>query len=59
MTVTPAMITDPKSTAGLAVRFDNVSIVFGDSPEKALDNDFQNLAADVFGPLLKHRKKTG
>ncbi|MEZ4526073.1 MAG: exodeoxyribonuclease V subunit gamma [Desulfobacterales bacterium] len=30
-----------------------------DSPEKALDNDFQNLAADVFGPLLKHRKKTG
>ena len=27
---------DPKDTAGLAVRFDNVSIVFGDAPERAL-----------------------
>lgn len=27
---------DPKETAGLAVRFDNVSIVFGDAPERAL-----------------------
>ncbi len=32
MTVTA----DPKSTAGLAVRFDRVSIVFGDHPERAL-----------------------
>jgi glycine betaine/proline transport system ATP-binding protein len=30
------MITDPKSTAGVAVRFDKVSIVFGDHPEHAL-----------------------
>lgn len=29
-------ITDPKETAGIAVRFDNVSIVFGDHPERAL-----------------------
>lgn len=29
-------ITDPKQTAGIAVKFDNVSIVFGDHPEKAL-----------------------
>ncbi len=28
-----------------------------ESPEKALDNDFQRLAADVFAPLLKHRKE--
>jgi len=28
-----------------------------DFPEKALDNEFQTLAADVFLPLLKHRKK--
>ncbi len=27
---------DPKQTAGLAVRFDNVSIVFGDAPDRAL-----------------------
>ena len=32
MTVTA----DPKATAGLAVRFDNVSIVFGDMPDRAL-----------------------
>jgi len=32
MTVT----SDPKLTAGLAVRFDNVSIVFGDHPDRAL-----------------------
>lgn len=32
MTVT----SDPKATAGLAVRFDNVSIVFGDHPDRAL-----------------------
>jgi glycine betaine/proline transport system ATP-binding protein len=30
------MISDPKATAGLAVRFDDVSIVFGDHPERAL-----------------------
>ncbi len=30
------MISDPKLTAGLAVRFDNVSIVFGDHPDRAL-----------------------
>lgn len=30
------MITDPKLTAGVAVRFDNVSIVFGDHPDRAL-----------------------
>ena len=30
-----------------------------ESPEKALNRDFQSLAADVFGPLLKHRKKAG
>jgi glycine betaine/proline transport system ATP-binding protein len=30
------MISDPKATAGLAVRFDNVSIVFGDNPDRAL-----------------------
>ena len=29
-------ITDAKDTAGIAVRFDNVSIVFGDQPERAL-----------------------
>lgn len=29
-------LSDPKSTAGLAVRFENVSIVFGDHPERAL-----------------------
>jgi glycine betaine/proline transport system ATP-binding protein len=29
-------ITNPSDTAGIAVRFDNVSIVFGDEPEKAL-----------------------
>ncbi|THD82154.1 choline ABC transporter ATP-binding protein [Aliigemmobacter aestuarii] len=29
-------ITDPAETAGLAVRFDNVSIVFGDHPDRAL-----------------------
>ena len=29
-------IHDPKQTAGLAVRFDNVSIVFGDNAERAL-----------------------
>ena len=29
-------ITDPGQTAGVAVRFDNVSIVFGDHPELAL-----------------------
>jgi glycine betaine/proline transport system ATP-binding protein len=29
-------LTDPKSTAGLAVRFDNVSIVFGDHVQRAL-----------------------
>jgi glycine betaine/proline transport system ATP-binding protein len=28
--------TDPKDTAGIAVEFDKVSIVFGDRPEKAL-----------------------
>ena len=28
--------TDPSQTAGIAVRFDNVSIVFGDQPERAL-----------------------
>ncbi len=32
MTVTA----DPRATAGLAVRFDNVSIVFGDAPDRAL-----------------------
>ncbi|ETD85469.1 choline ABC transporter ATP-binding protein [Rhodobacter capsulatus] len=30
------MITDPQLTAGVAVRFDNVSIVFGDHPDRAL-----------------------
>lgn len=30
------MITDPKLTAGVAVRFDAVSIVFGDHPDRAL-----------------------
>ncbi len=30
------LITDPKLTAGVAVRFDNVSIVFGDHPDRAL-----------------------
>jgi len=30
------LITDPKVTAGVAVRFDNVSIVFGDHPDRAL-----------------------
>lgn len=29
-------VTAPKDTAGIAVRFDNVSIVFGDQPERAL-----------------------
>lgn len=29
-------MTDPKDTAGVAVRFDNVSIVFGDNPDRAL-----------------------
>jgi glycine betaine/proline transport system ATP-binding protein len=29
-------LTDPQKTAGLAVRFENVSIVFGDHPERAL-----------------------
>ncbi|MEX1660322.1 choline ABC transporter ATP-binding protein [Thioclava sp. 15-R06ZXC-3] len=29
-------LTDPSKTAGLAVRFDNVSIVFGDDPQAAL-----------------------
>lgn len=29
-------LTAPKDTAGIAVRFDNVSIVFGDQPERAL-----------------------
>ena len=29
-------MTAPKDTAGIAVRFDNVSIVFGDQPERAL-----------------------
>ncbi|UWQ15055.1 choline ABC transporter ATP-binding protein [Aliiroseovarius sp. M344] len=29
-------ITNPKETAGVAVKFENVSIVFGQSPEKAL-----------------------
>jgi glycine betaine/proline transport system ATP-binding protein len=36
MTATRTRMTDPKDTAGLAVRFDNVSIVFGDTPERAL-----------------------
>jgi glycine betaine/proline transport system ATP-binding protein len=31
-----AMPTEPKATAGLAVRFDKVSIVFGDHPDRAL-----------------------
>ena len=31
-----AAVTDPKETAGIAVEFDHVSIVFGDRPEKAL-----------------------
>ena len=30
------MPTEPKATAGLAVRFDKVSIVFGDHPDRAL-----------------------
>ena len=30
------IISDPKVTAGLAVRFDKVSIVFGDHPDRAL-----------------------
>ncbi|WP_444444007.1 choline ABC transporter ATP-binding protein [Rhodobacter capsulatus] len=30
------LITDSKLTAGVAVRFDNVSIVFGDHPDRAL-----------------------
>ena len=30
------IITDPKTTAGVAVRFDKVSIVFGDHPDRAL-----------------------
>ncbi len=30
------LITDPQLTAGVAVRFDNVSIVFGDHPDRAL-----------------------
>jgi glycine betaine/proline transport system ATP-binding protein len=30
------ILSDPKDTAGLAVRFDNVSIVFGDNPDRAL-----------------------
>ncbi len=30
------LTSDPKATAGLAVRFDNVSIVFGDHPGRAL-----------------------
>ncbi|ETD89072.1 choline ABC transporter ATP-binding protein [Rhodobacter capsulatus] len=30
------IVTDPKLTAGVAVRFDNVSIVFGDHPDRAL-----------------------
>ncbi len=30
------IISDPRATAGLAVRFDNVSIVFGDNPDRAL-----------------------
>lgn len=31
-----AKMTDPKETAGVAVAFDNVSIVFGENPEAAL-----------------------
>lgn len=31
-----AAVTDPRKTAGIAVEFDNVSIVFGDRPDKAL-----------------------
>lgn len=31
-----AMLTKPKASAGLAVRFDKVSIVFGDHPDRAL-----------------------
>ncbi len=30
------MLSDPKATAGVAVRFDKVSIVFGDHPDRAL-----------------------
>ena len=30
------LMTNPKATAGVAVRFDKVSIVFGDRPERAL-----------------------
>jgi glycine betaine/proline transport system ATP-binding protein len=30
------VITDPRQTAGIAVRFDNVSIVFGPNPDRAL-----------------------
>ena len=36
MTATTPRMTAPKDTAGLAVRFDNVSIVFGDAPDRAL-----------------------
>lgn len=36
MTAALSRMTNPKDTAGLAVRFDNVSIVFGDAPHRAL-----------------------
>ena len=47
----------PKDTAGIAVRFDNVSIVFGDQPERALPlmdkglsrSEIQQSTAQVLG----------
>jgi glycine betaine/proline transport system ATP-binding protein len=50
-------MTEPKETAGLAVRFDNVSIVFGDYPERALPlmdqgqsrGDIQQATGQVLG----------
>lgn len=36
MTAAMTHVTNPKGTADLAVRFDNVSIVFGDAPDRAL-----------------------
>jgi len=49
--------TAPKDTAGVAVRFDNVSIVFGDQPERALPlmdkglsrSEIQQSTAQVLG----------
>jgi glycine betaine/proline transport system ATP-binding protein len=49
--------TDPKATAGVAVRFDKVNIVFGDHPERALPlmdqgqsrSDIQQATGQVLG----------